>query len=67
VIAAAERTERAAGGGYSALLFTPEYSRKMLESGQQDRADSEIGISIDQARELLARGHEWDGPEFLRP
>jgi hypothetical protein len=66
-IAAAERAERAAGGGYSALLFTPEYTRKMLESGQQDHAAAEMAISVDQARELLSLGAEWNDLESLRP
>jgi hypothetical protein len=66
-IAAAERAERAAGGGYSALLFTPEYTRRMLESGRQDHAEAEMTISVDQARELLSLGAEWNDLEFLRP
>lgn len=66
-IAAAERAERAAGGGYSALLFTPEYTRKMLESGEQDHAEMEMVVSVEQARELLSLGAEWNGMEFSRP
>jgi hypothetical protein len=63
-IAAAERAERAAGGGYSALLFTPEYTRNMLESGQQDRAETEMTISVEKVRELLSHGAEWNDLEF---
>lgn len=66
-IAAAERADRAAGGGYSALLFTPEYSRKLANSGQRDHAASEMAVSAEQARRLLTLGAEWDGLEFLRP
>ena len=66
-IAVAERAERAVGGGYSALVFTPEYTRRMLESGQRDHAEAEMAISVDQARELLSLGAEWNDLEFLRP
>ena len=66
-IAAAEGAERAAGGGYSALLFTPEYTRKMLGSGRQDRAETETIISVEKARELLSLGAEWNDLELLRP
>lgn len=60
-IARREQADRAAGGGYSALLFTPEYSRKMRESGRADHAAVEMLITKSQLDELIALGAELDG------
>jgi hypothetical protein len=66
-LAAAERARWDAGISYSALLFTPEYTRMMLESGEEDQADTMMTITVEQARELLSMDAEWDGMELLKP
>ena len=63
-LAATERAKWDAGVSYSALLFTPEHTRKMLESGEEDQADTMMTITVEQARELLSLGAEWHGMDL---